>query len=94
MQYVIIARDYPNGFEKRQQHRAAHLEGAEQLKKEGKLLYAVALVENGQMKGSIMVMNFNTRAELDAYKAKEPYITGGVWESVEISECAVPPLFS
>lgn len=94
MHYLVIGRDYADGLEKRQQQRAAHLQGAKKLKEEGKLLYAVAIIEKGQMKGSVMVMNFATQAEFDGWKASEPYITGDVWEKVEVTECAIPPLFA
>lgn len=93
MQYLIIARDHKNGLERRLQHRQAHLDGAESLKREGKLLYGVAILENGQMSGSVMVMDFESEAELENWKATEPYLTGDVWENVEITECAVPSLF-
>lgn len=94
MYYLIIARDHPDGFERRLQNRADHLVGAETLKKEGKLLYGVAILEKGQMKGSVMVMNFANEAELEKWKASEPYVTGNVWDRIEITECAIPPLFS
>lgn len=94
MHYIVIARDFADAQERRQQARPAHLELAKTLKAEGKLLYAVALIENGQMKGSVMVMHFATPQELETWKANEPYISGNVWEKIEISQCAIPPLFS
>jgi hypothetical protein len=94
MQYLIIGRDHPNGFETRQKHRTAHLEGAKKLKEEGKLLYAVAMIENGKMVGSVMIMDFASLDELEEWKGTEPYITGGVWKDIEITECAIPPLFT
>ncbi|MEQ8470674.1 MAG: YciI family protein [Marinoscillum sp.] len=93
MHYLIIGRDGKDAAQRRQENRAAHLEGAAQLKADGKLLFAVAMIENGKMVGSVMVMNFSTQAEFEEYKSQEPYITGKVWEKVEITECAVPPLF-
>ncbi len=93
MNYLIIGRDHPNGFETRQEHRPAHLEFAQKLKEEGKLLYAAATLKEGKMTGSMMVMNFSTLEELEHWKANEPYIKGNVWKDVEITECAIPPLF-
>ncbi len=54
----------------------------------------MAILENGKMAGSVMVMNFDSEAELNDWKANEPYLTGNVWGSVEITEGAVAPLFS
>ncbi len=93
MHYLIIGRDHPNGLENRQKHRPAHLEFAEKLKKEGKLIYAVAMIEEGIMTGSVMIMNFSSEEALDQWKQNEPYILGKVWKDIEITECAIPPLF-
>lgn len=93
MQFIVIGRDGSDPS-KRQAQRPAHLEGAKKLKEDGHLLYAAALVENGQMKGSVMVMEFASREALEAWRKTEPYVTGGVWETVEISECAVAPMFA
>ena len=93
MHYLIIARDYPNGLENRQKHRPAHLEYGEKLKEEGKLLYAVAIMKEGTMAGSVMVMDFESGEDLENWKANEPYVKGKVWEDLEITECAIPPLF-
>ena len=35
------------------------------------------------MKGSVLVMEFENRAALDAYLTSEPYVTEGVWEKIE-----------
>lgn len=94
MQYLVIGRDFKDGAERRQQQRTAHLEGAKKMKEEGNLLYAVAIIEEGKMVGSVMVFNFETEAEFNGWKKNEPYVTGKVWETVEVSRCAVPPLFS
>ncbi len=94
MNFLVIGRDGADAAERRQAQRQAHLEGAKKLKEEGKLLYAVAMIENGKMVGSVMVFNFETEAAFNEWKDNEPYVTGKVWESVEVTECAVPPIFS
>jgi len=93
MQYLVIARDYPHALEKRMQHREAHLAGAQKMKEQGQLIYAVAMIEEGKMVGSVMVFDFESEGELKTWKQNEPYLLGQVWETVEITECAVPPLF-
>ncbi len=94
MHYLVIGRDGKDAAARRQAQRTAHLEGVKQLKAEGKILYAVAMIEEGQMVGSVMVMNFPTDADLEAWKATEPYIMGNVWDTVEVTQCAIPPLFT
>ena len=36
------------------------------------------------MKGSALVLEFGSRAELDDYIANEPYVIEKVWEKIEI----------
>ncbi|MBR2761544.1 MAG: hypothetical protein IKE16_00490 [Solobacterium sp.] len=85
MQFVIIAHDGKGMLEKRMEVRPRHLENLSKIT--DKVLCAGGLLdEDGKMKGSVMVMEFETREELDAYLAEEPYILEKVWENVEV-EC-------
>ncbi|MEO9474282.1 MAG: YciI family protein [Cyclobacteriaceae bacterium] len=93
MNYLVIGRDGKDAAERRQVQRQAHLESVGKMKAEGKVLYAVAMLNQGKMVGSVMVFDFSSAEELEAWKSSEPYITGGVWEDVEITECAIPPSF-
>ena len=36
------------------------------------------------MKGSALIMDFESRKELDDYIANEPYVTEKVWEKIEL----------
>lgn len=93
MTYLVIGRDGKDAAERRQAQRQAHLDGVAKLKEEGKIHYAVAILEGGKMVGSVMVFNFESEDELEAWKSSEPYIMGNVWDSVEITEAAIAPLF-
>lgn len=93
MTYLVIGRDGKDASKRRQAQRQAHLDGVAKMREEGKILYAVAMLEEGKMVGSVMVFNFENEAELEAWKSSEPYVTGNVWESIEITEAAVPPAF-
>lgn len=85
MQFVIIAHDGKGMLEKRMEVRPRHLENLSKIT--DKVLCAGGLLdEDGKMKGSVLVMEFETREELDAYLAEEPYILEKVWENVEV-EC-------
>ena len=53
MNYMVIGRDYADAAERRQEQRTAHLEGVKKMKEEGTILYAVAMLEEGKMVGSI-----------------------------------------
>ncbi|MCR5273176.1 MAG: hypothetical protein K6E13_09350 [Lachnospiraceae bacterium] len=36
------------------------------------------------MKGSALILDFESRKELDEYIANEPYVVENVWEKIEI----------
>jgi uncharacterized protein YciI len=94
MQWLIIARDGtdPAALERRMAARPAHLAGAARLQAAGHLLIGGALVDDaGRMTGSACVAQFATRAELDAWLASDPYVTGGVWQDLEILPYRVAP---
>ncbi len=83
MQYVIKAYDGENMLEKRMQVRAAHLENLKTI--DGKILCGGGLLdENGNMKGSVLVLEVDDKSKLDAYLESEPYIKSGVWQKIEV----------
>ena len=45
------------------------------------------------MTGSVLVLDFPERAELDAWLKIEPYVTGDVWRSIEVRPFRVGPSF-
>jgi len=96
MQFVVTAWDGtdPEALERRLAARPAHLELGRRLQAEGRRLFAAALLnEQGRMVGSVIVADVPDRAALDAWLAEEPYITGEVWERVEVRACRVSPNF-
>ncbi len=97
MQYIVIGRDGKDerALERRMAARSAHIELTEKLVVEGKQLFAVAILnEEGKMCGSIIIVDYPTREELDAWLRVEPYVTGNVWEQIEITPCKVGPSFA
>ena len=96
MHYLIIAHDGTDekALERRLAARDRHLISIERLKAEGKALYGAALLDNaGTMRGSILIVNFPSDEELREYLASDPYVTGHVWEQVEVKPCRVPDIF-
>lgn len=83
MHFIVKAYDGEGMLEKRMAVRPRHLEGMNKLGKH--IICAGGLLDDaGKMKGSVLVLEFDSRAELDDYLASEPYITEGVWETVEV----------
>ena len=87
MQFVVIAHDDTDAEApgRRQAARQAHLEGARHLREEGAILTGGAILdEAGAMIGSVVIVDFETRADLDAWLASDPYVTGDVWRRIEV----------
>lgn len=43
----------------------------------------------GKMKGSVLIMDFDSQELLDEYLNDEPYLTEHVWEKVEVERMNV-----
>ena len=88
MQYMIRALDGRNMLEKRLAVRVQHLENLQTIK--GKILCAGGLLdEEGKMKGSALVIDFESEDALKEYLKSEPYIIEQVWADVEVSRMNV-----
>jgi uncharacterized protein YciI len=95
MQFVITALDYTDeeALGRRLANREAHLAGAKKLVAEGKIISGGAIIgDNGRMLGSTLHVDFPDRESLDAHLATDPYVTGKVWEKIEIRPAAFLPV--
>lgn len=86
-QYVIIAQDGKDdgALERRKNIRPVHLSGAKKLKGYNNFVIGGAILDNeGNMRGSVMIVQFETKEEFQKWYDNEPYITGGVWKTIEV----------
>ncbi len=96
MQFMVLGYDGEDqsALERRLAVREAHIALGNQLRDEGKMLYAVAILDSTEkMVGSMIVLEMESRAEVDAWLEQEPYVTGNVWEKIEVVQCKVGPSF-
>ena len=96
MQFLVIAYDGTDdgALARRMEARPAHIELGDKLRDDGKLHFATAiLVEADKMIGSMLVAEFEDRTALDTWLGVEPYVTGKVWDKIEIRPCRVGPSF-
>ena len=96
MQFLVIGYDGKDekAAERRMAVREAHLAGVVRMKEEGIVLYGIAILDDQEkMIGSVMAMEFPSRAELDAWLKAEPYVVGNVWQKIEVYNAKVPPMF-
>lgn len=96
MQFVIVGLDgdEPEALNRRMAARDSHIAYSEMAAKTGEQIIAAAtLNQEGNMNGSVMIVEFE---DLDAVKAwldKEAYVTGKVWKNVQIMPCKISPVF-
>lgn len=91
MWYAIIAEDVANSLEARLAARPAHLERLQALKAEGRLLLAGPhpAIDNEDpgaagFSGSLVVAEFASLAEAEAFAAADPYVAAGVYARVTV----------
>lgn len=87
MQFLVIAKDGTDegALERRQRTRPAHLAGIGPLVESGSVLVGGAILsEAGDMVGSVLLVEFPGREALDAWLARDPYVTDGVLDEVEV----------
>ena len=87
MRFVVIARDGsdPEAKDRRAAARPAHLERTAPYVESGQVLLGGAILDEADdMVGSVVLADFTTREELDEWLAGDPYVTGGVWQEIEI----------
>ncbi len=83
MQYLVIAYDNEGALEKRMEVRDIHLEGVKKLMNEGKIIQAGVLIEEEQMVGSTLFVNFANDEEINIWLENEPYVINDVWNMEE-----------
>jgi uncharacterized protein len=97
MQFIIMAYDGtdPEAPQRRAAARAAHIALGDRMFRAGQQLYGGAILNDRQeMIGSVIFCEFASRAELDGWLAVEPYVTGRVWQKLEVLPCRVGPSFA
>ena len=91
MLYAIIATDVANSLKKRLSVRPAHVERLKQLQAEGRIVLAgppPAVDSNDPgdagFTGSLIVAEFASLAEAQAWAKADPYIAAGVYADVVV----------
>lgn len=91
MLFALYCEDIPGSLPLRQKARAAHLDRLKALKAEGRLVLAgpfPAIEANNPeaagFTGSLVVAEFASLAEAEAWLDKDPYVTEGIFQSVTV----------
>ncbi len=91
MLYAIISQDVENSLEKRMLVRPAHIERLNILKDEGRLIIAGPhpAIDNNEpgeagFTGSLVIAEFDSLEDAQAWADKDPYLESGAYESVVV----------
>ena len=91
MFYALIGEDIPGTLDKRLAARADHLARLQQLKDQGRLLMAgpfPAVDSNDPgpagFTGSLIVAEFASLADAQAFADSDPYVAAGVYANVSV----------
>lgn len=84
---IVIARDGadPEAKARRATVRPTHLERIRPLVEAGNIMVGGAILDDeGDMVGSVLLTDFESREAFDAWIDNDPYVTGGVWKDIEV----------
>ena len=91
MLYAIISQDVENSLEKRLSVRPDHIGRLESLKEQGRLILAGPhpAIDNNDpgpagFSGSLVVAEFSSLEEAQAWADDDPYIKAGVYDTVTV----------
>lgn len=96
MHFLVLAWDHPTeeGVARRDAARASHNASIRELWEQGHvLLGAGVLDEQDVIRGSLVVVDYPTRADVDRYLESEPFATSDVWERVEVHPLRVGDIY-
>ena len=91
MLYAIISEDVGESLDKRKGVRPAHVERLEALKSQGRLLLAgphpaIDSADPGEagFTGSLVVAEFDSLEDAEAWAQADPYVAAGVYAEVKV----------
>ena len=81
--FAVICRDKPDSLPLRMENREAHLAYANEF---GAVFLGGPLIEDGQMAGSMAILDVADMAAAEAWASGDPYGKAGLFQSVTINE--------
>jgi uncharacterized protein YciI len=87
MQFLVTAKDGTDddAVERRKRVRPTHLEAIAPLVEDGHVLVGGAILnDDGDMIGSMLLVEFPDRSGVDAWLERDPYVTGDVWRDIDV----------
>ena len=85
MQFMIYCQDKPGHSEVRAANRSAHLAYIEGFTKDIVIAGPLLTEDGATMIGSLLLMEFPSRAEAEAFSGGDPYRKAGLFQNVTIT---------
>ena len=81
--FAVICRDKPGALQTRLDTREAHLGF---IRDSGIVRMAGPLIQDGEMRGSLLILEADDLAAAQDWAANDPYKSAGLFDSVEVIE--------
>ncbi|RMC36395.1 YciI family protein [Paracoccus alkanivorans] len=81
--FAVICRDRPGALQTRLDTREAHLA---HIRDSGIVAMAGPLIEDGEMRGSLVILDAPDLGAAEDWAANDPYKSAGLFESVRVTE--------
>ncbi|HLG66261.1 MAG TPA: YciI family protein [Acidimicrobiales bacterium] len=96
MHFLVLAWDAPgpDGASRRDAVRPAHAASIRELWEQGRVVLGAGILdEAGGVRGSVVIVDYPGREDVERYLASEPFATEGVWDRVEVHPLRVPDFY-
>ena len=96
LQFLITAYDGKDAEApaRRRDSKEAHVKLGHEMIRSGNILFSTAILgDDDETVGSMRVMQFESRAQLDEWLENEPYVENKVWHDIDIRRCRMGPAF-
>jgi uncharacterized protein YciI len=93
---MVLAWDHEGavGVERRDAARAAHTESIRALWEEGRVVLGAGIRDDdGAVRGSLVIVEYPSRDDVDRYLESEPFVSQAVWERIEVHPVFVPDFY-
>ncbi len=96
LQFFVTAYDGTDEEAPQRRHAAkeAHVRLGHEMIRSGNILFSTAILsDDEEVIGSMRIMQFETRAQLEGWLESEPYMVEGVWKDLQVKRCRMGPAF-
>lgn len=96
LQFLITAYDGTDDEAPARRHacKKEHVALGNEMIRSGNVLFSTAILDDKEETvGSMRVMQFESRAQLDEWLESEPYVVNDVWQNIDVRRCRMGPAF-